>query len=148
MNLVFFHYDVVIHNIYWLKKLRSKLLVNQCTIFRIGKQLYGPTNPTPGLSKGAKFLRRYQKRTSGTQCCILAQRLQSHTAVYKFLYELGSDTLSKFECSKLLRSYRADIDYIFTLWRCSKHLQEPFRTRAQTQLRLILKFRGTEPPTQ
>jgi len=127
-----------VYNWPWISPLLKK--------FRIGKQLYGPTNPTPGLSKGAKFLRRYQKRTSGTQCCILAQRLQSHTAVYKFLYELGSDTLSKFECSKLLRSYRADIDYIFTLWRCSKHLQEPFRTRAQTQLRLILKFRGTEPP--
>ena len=32
MSLVFFHYDVVTHNIYWLKKLRSKLFVNQRTI--------------------------------------------------------------------------------------------------------------------
>ena len=59
---------------------------------------------------------------------------------------LGSDTLMKFECSKLLRSSQAEHDYIFLLCRLSRNLTEPFRSRAQQQLKLILQFRNSEFP--
>ena len=61
--------------------------------------------------------------------------------VYMLLLTLGSDTLMKFECSKLLRSSQADQDYISLLCRLSCNLSEPFRSRAQRQLKLILQFR-------
>ena len=59
---------------------------------------------------------------------------------------LGSDTLMKFECSKLLRSSQAEHDYIFLLCRLSRNLTEHFRSRAQQQLKLILQFRNSEFP--
>ena len=68
-----------------------------------------------------------------------------HT-MYNLLTRLGSDTIEKFHVSKLLRTMQTDVSYLFLLWRLSHHLGEPFRTRSQSQLRLILQFKGTGPP--
>ena len=54
--------------------------------------------------------------------------------------------MMKFECSKLLRSTKADTDYVFLMYRLSRNMTEPFRSRAQNQLRLILQFRGVDIP--
>ena len=66
--------------------------------------------------------------------------------IVHMLYLLGSDTMMKFECSKLLPSAKADTDYVFLMYRLSRNMTEPFRSRAQKQLRLILQFRGTDIP--
>ena len=50
----------------------------------------------------------------------------------------------KVECSKLLRSSQADHDYIFLLCRLCRNLSEPFWSRAQQQLKLILQFRNSD----
>ena len=76
----------------------------------------------------------------------LSSNLDNHLRIFRLLYMLGSDTLMKFECSKLLRSSQADHDYIFLLCRLSRNLTEPFRSRAQQQLKLILQFRNSEFP--
>ena len=76
----------------------------------------------------------------------LSSNLDNHLCIFRLLYMLGSDTLMKFECSKLLRSSQAEHDYIFLLCRLSRNLTEPFRSRAQQQLKLILQFRNSEFP--
>ena len=78
--------------------------------------------------------------------CFLGRRLHTSEAVYKLLTRLGSDTIEKFHVLKLLKSTQADVTYLFLLWRLSHHLGEAFRTRSQSQLRLILQFKGTGPP--
>ena len=78
--------------------------------------------------------------------CLLGRRLYTSEAIYKLLIRLGSDTIEKFHVSRLLRSTQTDVKYLFLLCRLSHHLGEPFRTRSQSQLRLILQFKGTGPP--
>ena len=80
-----------------------------------------------------KFLRLPQKWTLGWW--------PQPNVVYMLLLTLGSDTLMKFECSKLLWSSQADQDSNFLLCCLICNLSEPFRSRAQCQLRLILQFR-------
>lgn len=114
--------------------------------WKVGKQIYGPQTCAPQVQAGIKTLRRYRKRKSDAQRCVIDLRLSGLEKTYKLPYVLGSDTYMKFETSNLLRSHAADTEYIFMLWRLSKHMNEPFRTRARNQLSLILKFRHTEPP--
>ena len=66
--------------------------------------------------------------------------------IYNLLHRLGSDTIEKFHVSRLLRSGQSDTRFIFLLWRLSHQMGEPFRTRCQSQLRLVFKFRHTEAP--
>ena len=65
---------------------------------------------------------------------------------YRILYALGSDTIQKFHVSAHLRQFSISTPYIFLLWRLSRFVNEPFRTRCQSQLRLILEFRHTTTP--
>ena len=122
----------------WINSLLTK--------FHIGKQRFGPVFTKPFLDRSRKFSRRYQKRTPTEQMCLLGRRLYTSEAIYKLLIRLGSDTIEKFHVSRLLRSTQTDVKYAFLLWRLSHHLGEPFRTRSQSQLRLILQFKGTGPP--
>ena len=78
--------------------------------------------------------------------CFLGRGLHTSEVIYKLLTRLGSDTIEKFHVSKLLRSTQTDVTYLFLLLRLSRHLGEPFRTRSQSQLRLIFQFKGTGPP--
>jgi hypothetical protein len=122
----------------WINSLLTK--------FHIGKQRFGPVFTKPFLDRSRKFSRRYQKRTPTEQMCLLGRRLYTSEAIYKLLIRLGSDTIEKFHVSRLLRSTQTDVKYLFLLCRLSHHLGEPFRTRSQSQLRLILQFKGTGPP--
>ena len=122
----------------WINSLLTK--------FHIGKQRFGPLFTKPFLYRSRKFCRRHQKRTPTEQMCFLGRRLHTSEAVYKLLTRLGSDTIEKFHVLKLLKSTQADVTYLFLLWRLSHHLGEAFRTRSQSQLRLILQFKGTGPP--
>ena len=122
----------------WIKPFLQK--------FHIGKQRFGPSVSKPFLEKTRKFCRRYLKRTATNQRCVLGLRFHSADRIYTLLTRLGSDTIEKFHVSKLLRSSQTDIQYLFLLWRLSHQLGEPFRTRCQSQLRLILRFKGTESP--
>ena len=114
--------------------------------WRIGKSRFGFTSVNPTVAFGRRLVRRYKKRTRAQHCSLFEQRFDNHLRIFRLLYMLGSDTLMKFECSKLLRSSQADHDYIFLLCRLSRNLTEPFRSRAQQQLKLILQFRNSEFP--
>lgn len=113
---------------------------------RIGRQKFGPALTRPYLERGRKFCRRYLKRSSARQMCILGRAYHSTEQIYNLLHRLGSDTIEKFHVSRLLRSGQSDTRFIFLLWRLSHQLGEPFRTRCQSQLRLVFKFRHTEAP--
>ena len=114
--------------------------------WRIGKNRFGFTSVRPTVEFGRKLVRRYKKRTRAQHCSLFDQQFDNHLRIFRLLYMLGSDTLMKFECSKLLRSSQADHDYIFLLGRLSRNLSEPFRSRAQQQLKLILKFQNSDFP--
>ena len=63
------------------------------------------------------------------------------------LYRLGSDSVQKFE-ERRLRSHLVPVQAIYLRCRLVAIIDEPFRTRAISQLRLILEFRkGHHPPT-
>ena len=98
----------------------------------------------PSCQHGQKLVRRYLNR--GDQRAIHSQIVGKHTKIFNWFYLLGSDTMMKFECSKLLRSTKANTDYVFLMYRLSRNMTEPFRSRAQNQLRLILQFRGVDIP--
>ena len=60
----------------------------------------------------------------------------------------GSDSVQKFEESCRLRSHVVPVQAIYLRCRLVVIIDEPFRTRAISQLRLILDFRkGHYPPT-
>ena len=126
-----------IYNWPWINPLMKQL--------RIGKQQFGPSTLKTS-TQGMKFVKRFRKRSLQTAQCILSRRITDTTSLYIFLYSLGSDTHDKFICSRILRSKLSNVQLIFLLWRLSHHMSEPFRTRAQSQLRYIFKFYATESP--
>ena len=72
----------------------------------------------------------------------------SNKDIFLSLYRLGSDSVQKFEESRRLRSHVVPLQAIYLRSRLVVIIDEPFRTRAISQLRLILEFRkGHYPPT-
>ena len=75
-------------------------------------------------------------------------RIISNRDIFLSLYRLGSDSVQKFEESRRLRSHVVPLQAIYLRCRLVVIIDEPFRTRAIGQLRLILEFRkGHYPPT-
>ena len=75
-------------------------------------------------------------------------RIISNRDIFLSLYRLGSDSVQKFEESCRLRSHVVPVQAIYLRCRLVVIIDEPFRTRAISQLRLILDFRkGHYPPT-
>ena len=75
-------------------------------------------------------------------------RIVSIKDIFLSLYRLGSDSVQKFEESRRLRSHVVPLQAIYLRCRLVAIIDEPFRTRAISQLRLILEFRkGHYPPT-
>ena len=100
------------------------------------------------LSKtGLRFIRKatalVRKRRG-----VYHQRIMGNRSVFLSLYRLGSDSVKKFEESRLLRSHVTPLQALYLRCRLLSRIDEPFRTRSGKQLRLILAFRkGQQPPT-
>ena len=74
-------------------------------------------------------------------------RIRNNRDIFLSLYRLGSDSVQKFEESRRLRSHVVPLQAIYLRCRLVAVIDEPFRTRAISQLRLILEFRkGHFPP--
>ena len=74
-------------------------------------------------------------------------RIRNNKDIFLSLYRLGSDSVQKFEESRRLRSHVVPLQAIYLRCRLVAVVDEPFRTRAISQLRLILEFRlGRYPP--
>ena len=65
----------------------------------------------------------------------------SNRDIFLSLYRLGSDSVQKFEESRRLRSHVVPLQAIYLRCRLVVIIDEPFRARAISQLRLILEFR-------
>ena len=75
-------------------------------------------------------------------------RIKTNKDIFLSLYRSGSDSVQKFEESRRLRSHVVPLQAIYLRCRLVTIIDEPFRTRAISQLRLILEFRkGHYPPT-
>ena len=69
--------------------------------------------------------------------------------VLHLLHRLGSDTKEKFFTSRVLRSHSTSNEILYLLWSQHFHIDEPWRSRAASQLKLIFRFRNLMiPPTQ
>ena len=74
-------------------------------------------------------------------------RIRNNKDIFLSLYRLGSDSVQKFEESRRLRSHVVPLQAIYLRCRLVAVIDAPFRTRAISQLRLILEFRkGHYPP--
>ena len=75
-------------------------------------------------------------------------RIVNNKDIFLSLCRLGSDSVQKFEESRRLRSRVVPLQAIYLRCRLVAIIDEPFRTRAISQLRLVLEFRkGHYPPT-
>ena len=68
-------------------------------------------------------------------------RIISNRDIFLSLYRLGSDSVQKFEEPRRLRSHVVPLQAIYLRCRLVVIIDEPFRARAISQLRLILEFR-------
>ena len=68
-------------------------------------------------------------------------RIKNNKDIFLSLYRLGSDSVQKFEESRRLRSHVVPLQTIYLRCKLVAIIDEPFRTRAISQLRLILEFR-------
>ena len=110
--------------------------------WRLGKTRFGLTSVKPTVAFGRRLVRRYKKRTRAQHCSLVEQQFDNHLRILQLLYMLGSDTLMKFECSKLLRSTQADHDYIFLLIQIESNFDGTLsvKSSAATQALLFCPF--------
>ena len=100
-----------------------------------------------GMTRLHRHRRRLERRH--TQECILDLHLLKTLDVLHLLHRLGSDTKEKFFTSRVLRSHSASTEILYLLWSQHFHIDEPWRSRAAAQLKLIFRFRNLMiPPTQ
>ena len=59
---------------------------------------------------------------------INSDRFQSRLELWKIIHALGSNTLARFEQTKMLRSHEGGLTMCHTLRRLANNIQEPFRT--------------------
>ena len=57
--------------------------------WRIGREKFGPTLTRPYLERGRKFCRRYTKRSSARQVCILGRAYHSTGTDLQFAASIG-----------------------------------------------------------
>ena len=100
-----------------------------------------------GMTRLHRHRRRLERHHA--QECILDLHLLKTLDVLHLLHRLGSDTKEKFYTSRVLRSHSASQEILYLLWPQHFHIDEPWRSRAATQLKLIFRFRNLMiPPTQ
>ena len=119
----------------WVQDLLKSLRIKQ-TSFRL-----------PQARTGNRFTSKCQaliRRRHG----LYHQHFLNNKQVFLSLYRLGSDSLEKFEESRRLRSHCTPLQELYLRCRLVSMIDEPFKTRAVQQLRLIMEFRkGHMPPT-
>ena len=99
----------------------------------------------PQSQTGLRFIRKANAlmRKLG----VYHQRIMGNRNIFLSLYRLGSDSAWNFEESRLLRSHVTPLQALYLRCRLLSRIDEPFRTRAGNQLRLILASRkGQQPP--
>ena len=114
----------------------------------IQRQQYSLPTTKANVILGQTVMKRWRKLSSSIFATTIQLQRQHKTLEdkYRLLYALGSDTIQKFHVSAHLRQFTISTPFIFLLWRLSRFVSEPFRSRCQNQLRLILESRHTTIP--
>ena len=100
-----------------------------------------------GLTRLHRHHRRLERHHAHE--CVLDLHLLKTLDVLHLLHRLGSDTKEKFYTSQVLRSHSASHEILYLLWSQHFHIDEPWRSRAAAQLKLIFRFRKLMiPPAQ
>ena len=100
-----------------------------------------------GMTRLHRHRRRLERHHA--QECILDLHLLKTLDVLHLLHRLGSDSKEKFHTSRVLRSHSASQEILYLLWSQHFHIDEPWRSRAAAQLKLIFRFRNLMiPPTR
>eukprot|EP00435_Cladocopium_sp_Y103_P059821 s1366_g21.t1 len=74
-------------------------------------------------------------------------RFQNRLAMWKLIHDLGSNTKSRFEATKCLRSHDGGLTMTYALRRLACNIQEPFRTMSiQAIDTTIAWWKGKPPP--
>ena len=111
--------------------------------YNIPTTCHGPI----GMTRLHRHSRRLERHHA--QECILDLHLLKTLDVLHLLHRLGSDTKEKFYTSQVLRSHSTSSEILYFLWSQHFHIDEPWRSRAAAQLKLIFRFRKLMiPPTQ
>ena len=109
--------------------------------------LHERTFTLPASNTGQRFIKRTLRFMQNHQRLDI-QSFRADCAIFLSLYRLGSNSLHKFRESRILRSHLTSLPQLYLRQRLVQQLDEPWRTRASQQLRLILRFRGGDvPPT-
>eukprot|EP00435_Cladocopium_sp_Y103_P006800 s3094_g2.t1 len=72
--------------------------------------------------------RRHKFTPSAVKEILGSPRFQNRLAMWKLIHDLGSNTKSRFEATKFLRSHDGGLTMSYALRRLASNIQEPFRT--------------------
>ena len=100
-----------------------------------------PGNDTLGIKLFKRMRRRLHQQRS-PEVRLLPQLPQ----LWELLYDLSSDTLKEFEASQILRSGRYPSEIGLILFRLANHLEQPWRSKCTTRLKLVLQCRNQSIP--
>ena len=77
---------------------------------------------------------------------ILSDRFQNRLTMWKMIHSLGSNTLSRFETTRFLRSNEGGLTMCYALRRLAQNIQEPFRSLAYYRQSILPFDGGRESP--
>eukprot|EP00435_Cladocopium_sp_Y103_P072358 s357_g40.t1 len=102
-------------------------------------------NPQFGLA--TLWRKRRRKFTPAVVKEILSSdRFQNRLAMWKLIHDLGSNTKSRFEATKFLRSHQGGLTITYAIRRLACNMQEPFRTMSLQAIDSITWWKGKPAP--
>ena len=76
---------------------------------------------------------------------ILSERFQNRLTMWKLIHSLGSNTLSRFETTRFLRSNEGGLTMCYALRRLAQNIQEPFRSLALQAIDTTIRWWKGKP---
>ena len=76
---------------------------------------------------------------------IQSDRFQNRLSMWKLIHSLGSNTLSRFETTRFLRSNEGGLTMCYALRRLAQNIQEPFRSLALQAIDTTIKWWKGKP---
>ena len=124
----------------WINPILRKL--------RVGKPFQPAVCSTFRIFSGRRQHRRLSKYLRMKQPHCISQWFCNTRATFNTLFQLGHEGYQKFAAARVIRSSSVDIEYLYLLFRMTKFMPEPARTRAQSAVASALRFRGGDAPPQ
>ena len=90
--------------------------------------------------------RRRLRLPIALQQAFLAKRMNNRLDLWRFLGDLGSNTLRRFDAIRYIRSRDFPPAALYVLHRIATHLPEPHHQACLSAIRSSLRFRGLIPP--